>query len=260
MVDLSILQTAPPYLVALIMFVLVVASYVLGHRLRGQAIENNPDEKESGTTGWILLGLLGLLLAFAFSMANSRFDSRRDLVIQEANAIGTVILRTDVLPDSVQILLRNNLRQYVEERIAFYQVGMNVEKAIEHYRNADQIAKKVWSITVAYAKKDPGRTVASQLIPALNEMIDITTTRRATGEATIPDSILYVLFMLCITNAFLLGYENKSKIDWIIVGGFSIMLSITLFSIIDLDRPRSGLVNMDVPNQKIIELREMFAE
>ena len=96
------------------------------------------------------------------------------------------------------------------------------------------------------------------MIPALNAMIDITTTRRAAGEATIPDSIVYFLLILCIGSAFLLGYDNKNKIDWIVVMGLAIMLSLTVFNIIDLDRPRSGLINMNKPNQKIVELRGMF--
>lgn len=91
-------------------------------------------------------------------------------------------------------------------------------------------------------------------------MIDITTTRRAAGEANVPDSIMYFLFMLCLCSAFLLGYDNKKEIDRIVVAGLGIMLSATVFSIIDLDRPRSGLINLEIPNQKIIELRGMFVE
>lgn len=208
----------------------------------------------------MLLGLLGLLLAFTFSMSNSRYDTRRQLVIEEANNIGTVILRTDIYPDSVRKLLRSNLKEYVEARIAFYQAGMDIEKMVGLYRKADDLSKKVWSIVATYAKTDDITTRTSQLIPALNDMIDITTTRRAAGEATIPDSIMYFLFILSCCTAFLLGYDHKNKIDWIVVMGYAVLLSGTIFNIIDLDRPRSGLVNMDLPNQKIIELREMFNE
>ena len=91
-------------------------------------------------------------------------------------------------------------------------------------------------------------------------MIDITTTRRSAGESTIPDSIMYFLFILCLSMSFLLGYDNKTKIDWIVVIGFALMLSATLFTIIDLDRPRSGLITMDVPIQKMVELRDMFMD
>jgi hypothetical protein len=260
MIELSLLQSTPAYLIAMVIFILIVTCYTIGHRQRSKAIANNPEEAsvDFGTVNGMLLGLLGLLMAFTFSMSNERFDARRNLVIEEANAIGTVILRTDVYPDSVRKLLRENLKDYVEARIAFYQAGMDMEKAVGYFRQADGISKKIWSITAEYARKNNSITITSQLIPALNDMIDITTTRRAAGESTIPDSIMYFLFILCLSAAYLMGYENKTMMDWIVVIGFSTMLSVTIFTIIDLDRPRSGLINMDVPNQKIVELREMF--
>ena len=69
---------------------------------------------------------------------------------------------------------------------------------------------------------------------------------------------MYFLFILCFCAAFLLGYDNKAKIDWVVVVGFAIMLSSTVFNIIDLDRPRSGLIDLDENNKKMVELREMF--
>ena len=262
MSSLSLLQTTPTLLVAIIIFILTVASYLLGHRIRIKVIEKNPDHANAdlGAVSGTLLALLGLLLAFTFSMSNSRYDNRRALVIEEANAIGTVVLRTDIYPDSVRKLLRANLKEYVEDRIAFYQAGMDMEKTVHYYRKADDMSKKVWSIAASYAKIDDITTRTSLLIPALNEMIDITTTRRAAGEATIPDSIMCFLFILCLGSAFLLGYEYTKKIDWIVVIGFSAMLATTVFNIIDLDRPRSGLINMDKPNEKIVELLQMFDE
>lgn len=259
MLNLSLLQSAPTIIVAIIVFILVVGFYLFGHAVRMRAIRKNPEQpKELGAINGTLLGLLGLLLAFTFSMSNSRFDTRRSLVIEEANDIGTVILRTDIYPDSIRKLLRANLKDYVDARIAFYEAGMDVEKLVTYYRQADNIGKKIWSIAAHYAKIDDVTTRTSQLIPALNDMIDITTTRRAAGEATIPDSIMYFLFILCFCSSFLLGYEFKNRIDWVVVIGFAVILSATVFNIIDLDRPRSGLIDMDNPNQKIIELREMF--
>jgi hypothetical protein len=211
-----------------------------------------------GAINGTLLGLLGLLLAFTFSMASSRFDTRRELVIEEANDIGTVILRTDFFPDSTRHQLRSTLKEYVEARIAFYKVGMDINQVVRYYLKADSLSKVTWSIVTRYAKEDNVTTRTSEIVPALNAMIDITTTRRAAGESTIPDSIMYFLFSLCLCSAFLLGYDNKHKIDWIVVGGFGIMLSITVLTILDLDRPRSGWINMDVSNQKIVELRQMF--
>ena len=105
----------------------------------------------------------------------------------------------------------------------------------------------------SYAKLDNITTRTAEMIPAVNAMIDITTTRRVAGEATIPDPIMYFLFILCLGSAFLLGYEKPNHIDWIVVIGFGIMLSLTVYVILDLDRPRSGLINMDTPHQKIVD-------
>jgi len=257
---LSLLQTAPTFLVAITLFILIVSFYLLGNLLRSRAVKKNPElvKVEFGAINGMLLALLGLLLAFTFSMSNSRFDARRQLIIEESNNIGTVILRTDIYPDSLRQLLRNNLKEYVEQRIEFYESGMNVEKLVSHYMKADSLGKVVWSIVASYAKVDNITTRTSEMIPALNAMIDITTTRRAAGEATIPDPIMYFLFILCLGSGFLLGYEKPNTIDWIVVLGFGLMLSLTVYAIIDLDRPRSGLIEMDTPHQKMVELRSHF--
>jgi hypothetical protein len=257
---LSLLQSAPTPLVAITLFILLITFYFLGYRLRTRTLKKTTEHtvEDLGAINGTLLGLLALLLAFTFGMSNSRYDTRRQLVIEEANNIGTVILRTDIYPDSIRSLLRNHLRDYVDARIAFYQAGMNIEKTVAEYNRASEIGNKIWSLAAAYARVDDITTRTSELIPALNAMIDVTTTRRAAGEATIPDSIMYFLFALCLCSSFLLGYDRKNKFDWIVVTGFALMLSATVFTIIDLDRPRSGLIDMDKPNEKIIELREMF--
>jgi hypothetical protein len=260
MLKFTLLQSAPVLVIAFAVFISVIVFYLLGYNVRLYRRTKNPgkDLADIGAINGTLLGLLGLLLAFTFSMASSRFDARRALVIEEANDIGTVILRTDIYPDSVRQLLRNNLKSYVEARIFFYQSGMDQNKIVQASLSTDSIAKQIWSIVASYAKLDNITTRTSELIPALNAMIDVVTSRKAAGEATIPDSIMYFLFILCASSAFLLGYDNKKKIDWIVVMGLGIMLSATVFTIVDLDRPRSGLISMDKPNEKIIELREIF--
>jgi len=260
MLKLSFLQTTPAIVVALILFVLIILSYLIGRRFRQFEIARNPEHEkvELGTINGMLLGLLGLLLAFSFSMSNSRYDDRRKVVVDEANIIGTVVLRTDVYPDSMRKLLRAGLRDYVESRIAFYEAGMDTRKIMKHFTEADSIGMAIWAAVATYARVDDVTSRTSELIPALNAMIDIRTTRRAVGESTIPDSILYFLFVMCICSGFLLGYDQKGPISWVVVVGFSLILSATVFTIIDLDRPRGGLVDLDTPNQKIVELRSLF--
>lgn len=260
--EFTFLQSVPAIVIASLLFIQLVISYLLGYRFRIFVMKRSLSQSvgELAAINGALLGLLALLLAFTFSMANERYDQRRALAIEEANAIGTVILRTDIYPDSVRQLLRAHLKDYLEARIAFFQPQIDLEEMIEHFKHGNEISSKVWKVATDYARIDGNTTRASELIPALNDMFDITTSRRAAGEGTIPDSILYFLFILCLCASFLLGYDHKNQLDWIVVSGFSLMLSVTVFTIIDMDRPRGGFINLDVPNEKLIELRTFFSE
>ena len=262
MPKLSLLQLTSPFVIAILVLVLVILFFWIGHRMRKKAIEKDPEHTKADIKpiNGLLIGLLGLLLAFTFSMSNSRFDDRRHIVIEEANIIGTTILRTDMYPDSIRKMLRSTLKEYVEKRIGVYEAGMDIEKAMSEYKAGQAASAKLWRIAVDYSKKDDVTTRTSQLIPSINEMIDITSTRLAANVGTIPDSIMYFLFILCVGTSFLLGYDQTGKVDWIIVTGFALTLSGTVFSIVDLDRPRSGLITTSGPNQMIVELREMFKE
>lgn len=256
----SLFQTLPVLLVEVIIFMLIILFYLLGYRVRTRITGKDPgiSNKELGAINGTLLGLLGLLLAFTFGMASARYDARRKLIVEEANNISTVILRTEILPDSLTHTLKEKLKTYVETRIGFYTAGMDKAKMKEYTLQGDNTSKEIWNMVAAYAKKENALVKTSELVPALNAMIDITTTRREAGEANIPDSIMYFLLLLCCCSSFLLGYDNRHTIDWILLIGFAIVLSITVITIIDLDRPRSGLINMDSTNQLIVELRGMF--
>lgn len=256
------LQFVPTPLLIAGIFLLIVVFYLAGYWIRKSSILNNPSESniDLTTINGTFLGLLGLLLAFTFSMANSRFDNRREIIIEEANNIGTAILRTDIYPDSVRSILRSHMKKYVEARIAYFASGMNELEKEKSFALSNELSKKVWDVAAGYAKVDNITTRTSELIPALNAVIDIAATRKAAGEAFIPNSIMYFLFILCFCASFLIGYDNKTKIDWIVLFIYALMFSATIYNIIDLDRPRSGLIDMDLPNQKIVELRSLFNE
>jgi energy-coupling factor transporter transmembrane protein EcfT len=260
MLQLSFLDYFSAFTISGTLFFVLIFVFWCGYVLRKWTSKQhpNPDSGELGSISSALLGLLALILAFTFSMANSRYDERRQLAIQEANAIGTVFLRTEFFPDSVQKELKQTLKIYHQERVSFFTSGMDVEKIILSSENSDKFSKILWDQVTDFAKKDLNLVKTSEIVPALNEMIDLTLSRKAAGEANIPSSIQSFLIILCISSTFLLGYERKAHFDWILVVCFSLLLSLTVFSIIDLDRPRSGLVTLDEANLKIIELKALF--
>src|SRR5688572_5644106 len=136
MTELSFLQTTTALVMAIFVFILVMFSYWGGHMLRMRAIKRDPEHAKTDikAINGMLIGLLGLLLAFTFSMSNSRYDDRRHLIVQEANVIGTTILRTDMYPDSMRNALRSALSEYVECRIAHYDARRDFEKAMSEFR------------------------------------------------------------------------------------------------------------------------------
>lgn len=118
------------------------------------------------------------------------------LTVAEANAIGTVVLRAEVLPDSRKNILKSHLKEYLETRIAFNQSGMDFDKMVEYYFKADGITSNIWMTVADYVKTNTEITRTPEILPALNDMIDITTSRRSAGEANIPDSIQFLLIFL----------------------------------------------------------------
>lgn len=260
MPDVWFLFYIPGGIIAAVFFILILVFYRLGFLLRVKRMKmlHAKDDQELGSLNGAMMGLLALLLAFTFGMANSRYDLRRELVVKEANIIGTAILRTDVYPDSIRTELRGMFKEYVEARIGYYKAGTDIEAVNLHFSKGNDLSRNIWKTATSYARTDDITTRTAQLLPALNEMIDIVTSRKASGEAHLPHSILYFLFALCFCVSFMMGYDKRERFDWIVTAGFSLMLSITIYIILDLDRPRRGLINLDKQNEKIVELRELF--
>jgi hypothetical protein len=113
---------------------------------------------------------------------------------------------------------------------------------------------------VMVLSQDKDNTLRSQqMVPALNSMIDIITTRDAERNAHVPESILWMLFLLTLAGSFVMGYGSSNKrYNWIIVSSFALMTVMTIYLILDLDRPRRGIINMDETNAKVVELKDML--
>ena len=224
-------------LIISVLFVLIIASQLIGFRVKKVQIRQNADVKEYlGSVENSLLGLLALLLSFTFSMSASKYDTRRQVIIEEVNDIGTVILRCDLYGSNDREFLRTELKEYLEARIAYYNAGTDTEKIKAALVKSDQYSRKIW-----------------------NKVSDIVTTREAGNNAHVPDSIIWLLFILTLVGGFLIGHSFKGDhINWVVVIGFSLVMVMTIFIIIDLDRPRQGIINMDQTQSKMTELRGIF--
>jgi len=209
-----------------------------------------------------LLALLGFMIAFNFSFSLNHYDAWRGIIMEEANNIGTTILRTDLYREPDRKSLRVDLKKYVDARVNYFAVGADEEKVMEAQRLSAAIHQQLWS-KVSQLSKDSGYAVASlQMIPALNNMIDITNTRFYSNYVRLPDAIIYLLILLSCACTFYMGYVSagKEKFDWQLSGGACLLIALVVFVNFDLDRPREGFITLDKINHSIIDLKQMFPE
>ena len=255
----SIVLRLDTWQLILILLALMIISIMLG------LMVGKKFHKESQVDTTILgslLTLLGLLLAFTFSMAINYHGMRKDVIVQEANDIGTAILRADLYRDNERNLLRAEFKKYVDARVDYFNAGTNLEKVVAAQKLSVEIQQQLWDHATKFSK-DSGYVIASmQMIPALNSMIDITTTRQYGNFVHLPDTITYLLFLLSCVCSFYIGYMfvGKKRFDWVMAMIFCLLTSLVVFVIFDLDRPRRGFIKLDQMNNAIVELKQMFPE
>ena len=257
--ETSIVLRLDTWQLILILLALMIISIMLG------LMVGKKFHKESQVDTTILgslLTLLGLLLAFTFSMAINYHGMRKDVIIQEANDIGTAILRADLYRDNERNLLRAEFKKYVDARVDYFNAGTDLEKVVAAQKLSVEIQQQLWDHATKFSK-DSGYVIASmQMIPALNSMIDITTTRQYGNFVHLPDTITYLLFLLSCVCSFYIGYMfvGKKRFDWVMAMIFCLLTSLVVFVIFDLDRPRRGFIKLDQMNNAIVELKQMFPE
>jgi len=255
----SFLQREEAWQIALLLFISMLLFVYFGARI-GKIRAKNSAFKESASSVNYLSGLLFFLLAFTFGMGGNRYDARRTVVIEEANAIGTALLRADLYPGQERELFRKDFRSYLEQRIAFYELKTDGKAVLRADSMAQALSAQIWKRATVLSA-DPQHAIASRLmIPALNDMIDITTTRYYGELAKVPESIVWMLLILACINAFYIGYASvmKGRTDWLVEIGFCLLVSVVVLFTLDVDRPRRGFVNLDTPNKVILELRKNF--
>jgi hypothetical protein len=254
----EIMYNVNSLLVVTILLTLILAAYELCFRL-GRHYQKITDQEIKVQTNSIqggILGLLALLLGFTFNMALQRFDSRTHAVIDEANAIGTAILRTQLLPKPYDSTAQVLLQQYVDLRLEISSIDLTLEKdraAIN--KRTDVVQNEIWAISIHAAEIDPRPVTTGYFINSLNDMIDARGERSAILQSHVPEVILFLLFIVFIINGALMGYSSglSLKRAYIPTIMLTVLIVMVVFIIIDLDRPKRGLIK--VKQDSLMELK-----
>jgi hypothetical protein len=237
------------------LFLAILALAQVGRMISRRQAATQPDAG-FGVIDAAVFGVLGLLVAFTFSGAASRFDARRQLIVQEVNAIGTAYLRLELLPAEPQAELRKDFRQYVEARTAIYRKLPDVEAARLELARAEALQAVIWEKAVAASRAANGAQTALLLLPALNEMFDITTTRTVALQTHTPGLVLGLLCAVALASALLVGHAiaGATAQSWTHVVIFAVVLTATIYVIVDLEYPRAGLIRIQAIDRLLAEL------
>jgi protein-S-isoprenylcysteine O-methyltransferase Ste14 len=231
---------------------IVLLSAEAGWRLGNYRRQRPQHEKDApvGAVVAAMLGLLAFLLAFTFGMAASRYDTRKQLVLQEANAIGTTYLRAEMLPEPQRSEIRNLLRAYAALRVG----GVTSLMTPEVMAQSGALHDRLWAQAVAVGGQSPNSIVVGLFVQSLNEMIDLDETRVTAGRNQIPDSIWLALYVVTILTMMAMGYQFglTGEHSWPVTILLVLVFTAVLLLIADLDRPQAGWLK--VSQQAMIDL------
>jgi hypothetical protein len=250
----ELLDPIPIAVVFLLFGLVTLICYEAGYRLGRWWQDRTPGEQEA--TGMLvgsIVALMAFLLAVTMGMASDRFDTRRGLVLEEANAIGTTYLRAGYLPAPAADETRDLLREYVPLRIATNdraQLQANIERSV-------QIQTELWAIAEELARTTDQGDLVGLYIESLNEVIDLHETRVVAGiYARVPETILLILIGGSALSLGMVGYSaglthRRGLISAIVL---VIALGAVITLVVDLDRPRDGF--LQVSQQPLLDLQQ----
>jgi hypothetical protein len=191
-----------------------------------------------------MLGLLALMIAFTFSMALSRFEARRDAVMNEANSIGTTAFRARLLPEPHRIETLKLLREYVQIRLDIIRSGTSLAERMAVVDRSNALQEALWQQAKDMAAKDRGLIPTGLFIESLNVMIDDQGKRLAALRSRVPNIVLLALFAIAAAAGAFAGYASEvdSKRTRLPVYVMGLLISGVIYLILDLDRPSSGFI------------------
>jgi hypothetical protein len=241
--------------VGLALMLAMLLALEFGRRLGVRDLARNVSRAGVGPAEGAIFGLMGLLLAFTFSGAATRFDVRRMQIVEESNAIQVAWLRLDVLPPEAQPRLRDSFRKYVDARIAAYHRIPNLDTMRVRLERAERLKERIWDQADIACTNSP--RALFMILPAVNEMFAVAARRDAMPLFHPPFIVFVMLAVLALAGALLAGYgmSDAQKRSWLHMVVFTGVLAFTIAIIVDLEFPRHGLIRIDDFDRILMGLR-----
>lgn len=232
------------------LFLAIILCNEIGFRT-GHFIQSRTDSEVKALTGSIqasILGLLALLLGFTFSMSMQRYDNRSMALIDEANAIGTAVLRVQLLPEEYKNDAGNLFREYIDLRVTIGRLDLTrLDERNSYNKKITDLQSELWSLAISATNVDPRPVTTGAFVKSLNDVIDMQGKRSALLQMHVPEVVLILLFIVFVSSGGIMGYSaglsGKRIVAPIIL--VSLLITLIVFIIIDLDRPKRGLIQVN---------------
>ena len=236
------LNNYPLWSIFLVSFLAILAASEIGRRLGVRASGRGGDNVS--TLEGAILGLLALMIGFTFAMALARFESRRDAVLNEANAIGTTALRARLLPAPHGAQALKLLQEYVQIRLDITQRVPSPVELNAAIARSNALQEALWQQAKAVAAKDNGIVPTGLFIQTLNEMIDNQEKRLTALRSRVPNVVLIALYAVAAIAAGFTGYASglEARCSRLPVYIMGVLVSGVILLIQDLDRPTAGFI------------------
>jgi hypothetical protein len=253
----QLLDSLPVVGVFVAFAIFTMLCYEVGFRVGKWWQDREPGEQE-GPTGLLvgsILALLAFLLAVTMGMASDRFDARRAVVLNEANAIGTTYLRAGYLPEPASSEIRELLREYVPLRI----VVTDQENLAADIERSHELLAELWTIGEGVARTTDQGDLVSLFLDSLNETIDLHETRITAGlYARVPETVVLLLVGGSALSLAMVGYsagltKRRGLLNAVVL---VLALGAVIMIVVDLDRPREGFIQ--VSQQPLIDLQQQI--
>jgi hypothetical protein len=236
-----------PVIAAIVAGVLLVllGSAELGYRL-GRRARGIHKEEASQVGNWegALLGMLALLIGFTFAMAVTRFDGRRELILDEANAIQQLARRAEYLTPAVQERMAGVLRSYVDARVRSYDAGRSRGRTEAIYNETAALQRQIWAQAVEVARSNFNSEMASLFVESADAVLDQGARRRAALDNHVPLTVLVLLLVVAAIAVGATGYScglrrHRHSFGMVLL---PILIAAVMLLVVDIDYPRAGLV------------------
>jgi hypothetical protein len=258
-VILDWLNNAPIWMLGTVLLWALLLAAGLGRIMRPRAHQKDGDSQGEHGEGYsvsAILGLLALLTGFTFSLAIERFEARRQLVLEHANAIGTAYLRIQLLPEPHRARLSGLIVQYTDNAIALASAPPGNTAPL--LARDDDILTQLWAATAAGYDSIKPLPFAGTFVAAVNSLIDEDGARRAARSAHIPTEVFAVLLIYLIGTASVLGYVLRSRRGLLAAAFLLFLLTLSQLLILDIDRPTTG--SLRESQKPMMDLRESLKQ